>query len=240
MKTAGWAAPTRLAARVGRGEDGSFLASRGRGSGQGSRATVAPVTEDAIRESLSQRVADTLLGARESWTRRMFELANSMRADGGGPVYDLSLGNPSLEPPARWKEAVRAQLADSAPGRHRYMTNAGFPEVRAFIAGREAERYAIPLEAEDVAAAEASGDGGSAASSSWQGWSRNSNNNNNWGQQGWGNPNQGWGKQNQNGQGRKEWNSNWPKQQGNPDNQNQGNPDNQNQGQQRAWQPVPR
>lgn len=80
----------------------------------------------------------------------MFELANTMRADGGGPVFDLSLGNPSLEPPARWKEAVRAQLADSAPGRHRYMTNAGFPEVRAFIAGREAERYGIPFEAEDV------------------------------------------------------------------------------------------
>ena len=80
----------------------------------------------------------------------MFELANSMRADGGGPVYDLSLGNPSLEPPEQWKEAVRAQLADSAPGRHRYMTNAGFPEVRAFIAGREAQRYQIPLEAEDV------------------------------------------------------------------------------------------
>jgi len=150
VKTVGRAAPTRLAARGGRGEDGSFLASRGRGRGERSRDTVAPVTEDAIRESLSQRVADTLLGARESWTRRMFELANSMRADGGGPVYDLSLGNPSLEPPARWKEAVRAQLADSAPGRHRYMTNAGFPEVRAFIAGREAERYAIPLEAEDV------------------------------------------------------------------------------------------
>ncbi len=139
-----------LGARSRREADGSFLPLRGRGSGRGSRDTVRPVTEDAIRQSLSRRVADTLLGARESWTRRMFELANSMRADGGGPVYDLSLGNPSLEPPEQWKEAVRTQLADSAPGRHRYMTNAGFPEVRAFIAGREAQRYQIPLEAEDV------------------------------------------------------------------------------------------
>ena len=108
------------------------------------------MSDEAIRESLSQRVAETLLGAKESWTRRMFELANSMRADGGGPVFDLSLGNPSLEPPARWKASVQTQLADSTPGRHRYMTNAGFPEVRAFIAQREATRYGIDLEGDDV------------------------------------------------------------------------------------------
>lgn len=80
----------------------------------------------------------------------MFELANAMRADGGGPVFDLSLGNPSLEPPALWKSSVRAQLDDDTPGRHRYMTNAGFPEVRAFIAAREASRYGLDFTAEDV------------------------------------------------------------------------------------------
>ncbi len=80
----------------------------------------------------------------------MFEMAGKLRADGGGPVYDLSLGNPSLEPPARWKAAIGELLADEAPGLHRYMTNAGFPDVRAFIAGREGERFSLPLAAEHV------------------------------------------------------------------------------------------
>ncbi len=103
-----------------------------------------------MRETLSERVADTLLGSGEAWTRRMFELAVKMRADGGGPVCDLSLGNPSLEPPELWREAVRELLAAEPPGQHRYMSNAGFPEVRAFIASREQARYDLPFEGEDV------------------------------------------------------------------------------------------
>jgi aspartate aminotransferase len=95
-------------------------------------------------------VADTLLGAKESWTRRMFEMAGKLRADGGGPVYDLSLGNPSLEPPQRWKDAIRELVTDEPPGLHRYMTNAGFPEVRAFVAAREATRFDVPIAAEHV------------------------------------------------------------------------------------------
>nr|WP_255216735.1 pyridoxal phosphate-dependent aminotransferase [Pseudenhygromyxa sp. WMMC2535] len=91
------------------------------------------------------------MGASESWTRRMFELGLQMRADGGGPVWDLSLGNPSLEPPQLWRQAIVDALRDEPPGMHRYMTNAGYPEVREFIAGREAARYGLDgLEAGDV------------------------------------------------------------------------------------------
>lgn len=99
---------------------------------------------------LAAAVADTLLGAKESWTRRMFELAGQLRADGGGPVHDLSLGNPSLEPPPVWAQAVKDVLTDEPPGQHRYMTNAGYPEVREFIARRESARYGLPFEAGDV------------------------------------------------------------------------------------------
>jgi aspartate aminotransferase len=81
----------------------------------------------------------------------MFELGRALRADGGGPVWDLSLGNPSLEPPELWREAVKQLLDDPAPGMHRYMTNSGFLEVREFIAAREAERYGVKgLEPHDV------------------------------------------------------------------------------------------
>jgi aspartate aminotransferase len=89
------------------------------------------------------------LGNKEAWTRRMFELAAKMRAD-GKPVYDLSLGNPSLEPPRAWGDALRELLTDEPPGMHRYMTNAGFPEVRAFVAAREAKRYGVAFEAADA------------------------------------------------------------------------------------------
>ncbi|MEM6993211.1 MAG: aminotransferase class I/II-fold pyridoxal phosphate-dependent enzyme, partial [Myxococcota bacterium] len=107
------------------------------------------MTDDG-RGLLAPRVADTLLGAKESWTRRMFEQAAKLRADGGGPVFDLSLGNPSLEPPPRFKQALTELIADPAPGRHRYMTNAGFPEVRSFVADREGARFDLPIEASDI------------------------------------------------------------------------------------------
>jgi aspartate aminotransferase len=110
---------------------------------------VAAVVEDG-EQLLSRRVTDTLLGAKESWTRRMFELAGQLRNDGGGPVHDLSLGNPSLEPPEVWKQAVCDVLDGEPPGMHRYMTNAGFPEVRQFVADRESRRYGLPFAAGDV------------------------------------------------------------------------------------------
>lgn len=99
---------------------------------------------------LSARVAGTLLGTKESWTRRMFELAGRMREDGGGPVHDLSLGNPSLEPPARWRVAITELLRNEPPGMHRYMTNAGFADVRTFIAQRESRRWGLPLTQKNV------------------------------------------------------------------------------------------
>lgn len=80
----------------------------------------------------------------------MFELAAQLRADGGGPVYDLSLGNPSLEPPQLWKDSLVELLQNEPPGTHRYMTNAGFPEVRAFIAKRESENLGVDLTMERI------------------------------------------------------------------------------------------
>lgn len=102
---------------------------------------------DRGSELLSRRVADTLLGATESWIRRMFEQAAALRRAGGGPVHDLSLGNPSLEPPPGFSRALHELLRDPTPGMHRYMTNAGFPEVREHIAGREARRFHLPIDA---------------------------------------------------------------------------------------------
>jgi aspartate aminotransferase len=103
------------------------------------------------RDVLAARIADCILGQHESWTRRMFELGRRLRTDGGGPVWDLSLGNPSLEPPRLWVDSLIELLRDEPPGMHKYMTNSGFLDVREFIAAREAERFGLDgLEAHDV------------------------------------------------------------------------------------------
>jgi aspartate aminotransferase len=108
------------------------------------------LVEPDARGQLSDRVAHTLVASRESWTRRMFELAVQLRSTDGAPVFDLSLGNPSLEPPLLWRDAVVALLQEEPAGMHRYMTNAGFPEVRAFVAERESARYGLPFAPTDV------------------------------------------------------------------------------------------
>jgi aspartate aminotransferase len=70
-----------------------------------------------------------------SWIRRMFERGRDLKARlGPDAVFDLSLGNPLLEPPAAFRKAL-AEIAKEPPGGwHRYMTNAGFPEVREAVA----------------------------------------------------------------------------------------------------------
>jgi aspartate aminotransferase len=99
--------------------------------------------------SISQAVAQQLEGA--SWIRRMFEIGMELRRTRGAEnVFDFSLGNPEVEPPAAVIEALRRIVAENRPHSHRYMPNAGFPEVRAAIAGRLAARTGLAFSADDV------------------------------------------------------------------------------------------
>lgn len=71
-----------------------------------------------------------------SWIRRMFEEGGRLREQFGAEnVYDFTLGNPNIDPPRRFYEEL-CQIANSPqPGIHRYMSNAGYDETRAAIAG---------------------------------------------------------------------------------------------------------
>ena len=70
-----------------------------------------------------------------SWIRRMFEEGIALRARlGPGNVFDLSLGNPVMEPPAGFASELRRIAASPTPGMHRYMPNAGYPETREAVA----------------------------------------------------------------------------------------------------------
>lgn len=89
---------------------------------------------------------------RASWIRRMFEEGARLKAEfGADRVYDFSLGNPDLPPPA----AVGKGLADLAGAADRpfalgYMPNAGFDDARARLAEYLAAEQGCGLGAGDL------------------------------------------------------------------------------------------
>lgn len=88
---------------------------------------------------------------RSSWIRRMFEIGIELRRQRGAEnVFDFSLGNPDVEPPAAVIDALRRVVAENRPRSHGYMPNAGYPEVRASIARGLAERTGVPFSGDDI------------------------------------------------------------------------------------------
>lgn len=72
---------------------------------------------------------------KSSMIRKMFEEGNRLRAIyGPGNVFDFSLGNPDLEPPAAVLEAIREISMSAEPGMHKYMSNAGYLSTRSAVA----------------------------------------------------------------------------------------------------------
>lgn len=70
-----------------------------------------------------------------SWIRRMFEEGVSLKQRYGEErVFDLSLGNPVMEPPLEFQQELKKLAENPRPGMHRYMENAGYPETRAAVA----------------------------------------------------------------------------------------------------------
>ena len=70
-----------------------------------------------------------------SWIRKMFEEGARLKAQhGADQVFDFSLGNPNLPPPAKFAEALKATVAKLGPGDHGYMPNTGYAAVRQAVA----------------------------------------------------------------------------------------------------------
>jgi len=73
--------------------------------------------------------------SRASMIRRMFEEGLELKKQYGPQnVFDFSLGNPDVPPPAAFKNELRRVLAEDAPAMHSYMPNAGYPETRQAVA----------------------------------------------------------------------------------------------------------
>ncbi len=87
-----------------------------------------------------------------SWIRRMFDAGIELkRRVGADHVFDFSLGNPDVPPPAAASEVLRA-LADRAvePMGLGYCPNAGLPSVRAALARKISAEQQVALEARHV------------------------------------------------------------------------------------------
>lgn len=86
-----------------------------------------------------------------SWTRRMFEEATVLKKQHGEHnVFDLSLGNPVIEPPAEFKQALRKLIEQPLAGMHRYMENAGYEETRKAVARQVSIENSLELSFGDI------------------------------------------------------------------------------------------
>ena len=85
------------------------------------------------------------------WIRRMFEAGIALRQQyGDDKVFDLSLGNPVVEPPPEFHQELRRLAESPIKGMHRYMPNAGYAETRDAVAAGLRSESGIPFTMEEI------------------------------------------------------------------------------------------
>ena len=88
---------------------------------------------------------------KSSWIRKMFEEGAKMKAEFGAEnVFDFSLGNPDVPPPAKFGEVLKDLAENDKPGVHSYMPNGGYPYVREALAAKLSEEQDVNLGMADV------------------------------------------------------------------------------------------
>lgn len=88
---------------------------------------------------------------KSSWIRKMFEQGAKMKAEYGAEnVFDFSLGNPDLPPPAQYDQVIQKIVAEATPGSHAYMPNGGYPWVREAVAKRMSQEQGVEINGADM------------------------------------------------------------------------------------------
>lgn len=99
--------------------------------------------------SISKKIAHYT--ERSSWIRKMFEQGEKLKKIYGEEnVFDFSLGNPDLKPPAKFNEIIIQLMKEKRPDLHRYMPNAGLFETRKAISEFLKEERGIDFTPEDI------------------------------------------------------------------------------------------
>ena len=85
------------------------------------------------------------------WIRRMFEAGITLKQQyGEDKVFDLSLGNPVVEPPPQFHQELRRLAENPIKGMHRYMPNAGYPETREAVAAGLRDETGLPFSMAEI------------------------------------------------------------------------------------------
>ncbi len=86
-----------------------------------------------------------------SFIRKMFEEGNTLRRKyGKDSVFDFTIGNPDLEPPASFKKAVIDIISSDEAGLHSYMSNAGYDFVRDAVSVRVSEEQKTAVSGKSI------------------------------------------------------------------------------------------
>jgi aspartate aminotransferase len=98
--------------------------------------------------SISKKVEAII--EKSSWIRKMFEEGIKLKAiHGADNVFDFSLGNPSINPPDKFKKVI-SDIVNNMSGPHGYMPNTGYPNVRKAVADYVSKEQNIDADANDV------------------------------------------------------------------------------------------
>ncbi|MDL1969766.1 MAG: pyridoxal phosphate-dependent aminotransferase [Candidatus Desulfofervidaceae bacterium] len=88
---------------------------------------------------------------RASWIRKMFEEGARLKQKYGPEnVFDFSLGNPHLEPPEAFFDALKEELEHPQPHSHGYMPNAGFLDTRQAVADYLTQEHQLKFSPAEV------------------------------------------------------------------------------------------
>ncbi len=99
----------------------------------------------AVSQKIRQFVAEG------GWIRRVFEEGIALKAQiGAENVFDLSLGNPVIEPPNEFKNELRRLAGEPMAGMHRYMPNPGYMETRQAVADTLTVELGLPFTGSEI------------------------------------------------------------------------------------------
>ncbi len=98
--------------------------------------------------AIAAHIKDSLEAS--SWIRRMFEAGAALKArHGADKVFDFSLGNPNLPPPAGFHQ-VLSEVAGDTSLDHSYMPNSGYADTRRAVAAQVSAEQRTGLSENEV------------------------------------------------------------------------------------------
>jgi aspartate aminotransferase len=102
--------------------------------------------------SISEKVKRNM--ANGSYIRKMFEDGIALKKiHGEDKVFDLSLGNPMVEPPEAFKRELKELVDHPQPGMHLAMEEAGYPETREVMAAQATADTGVKFPRDNVVVA---------------------------------------------------------------------------------------